>query len=209
MAKPTVLEIQEYYSNLLIVQYHNKPKAKAEIEAWIKSLIASNVIFDVRDGFNLDDAVGVQLDILDKYIGVGRYYEGTYIADSLFRFLMKFKAIQNNSNFSRIEIDESLYNFFTDQIILTSEGNMDETFFFDVAIQDVYEIALGKDLLPRPMAVSIDYSIIKPATGKVFCISNPDGSYNYPDFMGGFGVGLFADVLGQQDYLPYSLPHSF
>lgn len=71
----TVQNIIDYYVNLLIIQYNGKPKARATIELYVKELIASGILFDMRDGFNLDTAVGVQLDIIGKYAGVNRYFE--------------------------------------------------------------------------------------------------------------------------------------
>lgn len=72
---PFSLEILDYYANLLIIQYRNQPKAKATIQAIVKAFIANNIILNIRDAFNIDTAVGVQLDILGKYIGVDRFYK--------------------------------------------------------------------------------------------------------------------------------------
>jgi hypothetical protein len=71
----TVQQLIDYYVNLLIIQYHNKPKAQATIAAVVQELLASGVFFDVRDGFSVDTAVGVQLDIIGKYVGVDRFYK--------------------------------------------------------------------------------------------------------------------------------------
>lgn len=81
-----IKEIVDYYINLLIIQYNNRPKARATIEALIESGIANGVVFDVRDGFNLDTAVGVQLDIIGKYVGVDRFYLGDLLPDFYFGF---------------------------------------------------------------------------------------------------------------------------
>ena len=73
--QPFTLETLDYYANLLIIQYRNQPKAKATIQAIVKAFIADNIILNIRDAFNIDTAVGVQLDTLGKYIGVNRYYK--------------------------------------------------------------------------------------------------------------------------------------
>lgn len=70
----TVQELIDYYSNLLIIQYHNKDKAKATIELFSKILLANGIIFDIRDGYNVDKAVGVQLDVIGQYVGVDRFF---------------------------------------------------------------------------------------------------------------------------------------
>lgn len=69
-----ITELVEYYKNLLIIQYNNKPKAQATIEAVSSMLLSNGILFDIRDGFNIDTAVGVQLDIIGKYVGLDRFY---------------------------------------------------------------------------------------------------------------------------------------
>jgi hypothetical protein len=70
----TLKELQEYYSNLLIIQYNGKPKAKATIEL-IANLIWSNMaLIQIRDAFDWKTAKGVQLDIIGKWVGVSRAY---------------------------------------------------------------------------------------------------------------------------------------
>ena len=71
-------EIQEYYQNLLIVQYHDKKKAKALIANLVKHLFADMILFKIRDGFNILNqpyAVGKQLDCIGEWVGVNRIYD--------------------------------------------------------------------------------------------------------------------------------------
>lgn len=70
-------EIIDYYTNLLIIQYHEKIKAKATIQALITALLADGLILDVDRAFDLDTAVGAQLDTIGKYVGVDRFYNVT------------------------------------------------------------------------------------------------------------------------------------
>lgn len=74
-------ELISYYKALLIVQYRNKPKASATIGALIggtgeQGLIAGAIYNQVRDGFDIETAVGKQLDFLGKLIGPDRYFFG-------------------------------------------------------------------------------------------------------------------------------------
>jgi len=71
-----ITDIIEYYVNTLIIQYHDKPKAQATIRLFAKELLANGIIFDIRDGYDLETAIGKQLDVLGKYAGVDRYYQG-------------------------------------------------------------------------------------------------------------------------------------
>lgn len=78
----TVRSLIDYYINLLIVQYNGKPKARATIQVFIEQLLADGLFFKIRDAYNLDTAVGKQLDIIGKYVGIDRFYKD----DELFDF---------------------------------------------------------------------------------------------------------------------------
>jgi uncharacterized protein DUF2612 len=92
-------ELIDYYTNLLIIQYNSLPKASATIELFISEALANGITFDVQNAYNLiastDDnwdsggtwdsgedwdsgtegiAVGKQLDVIGKYVGVNRFY---------------------------------------------------------------------------------------------------------------------------------------
>ena len=55
-------EIVKYYQNLLIIQYHNKPRAKAVIGALADELAdAWELLMEVQNCFNIDVAIGKQL----------------------------------------------------------------------------------------------------------------------------------------------------
>lgn len=61
------------YLDLLILQYRSLPKAEATIKALANQYININsVIADFEEAFDVDTAVGVQLDILGRIVGVNR-----------------------------------------------------------------------------------------------------------------------------------------
>jgi uncharacterized protein YxeA len=84
--------LQDYYTNLLIIQYKTKIKSRATIQALIKELIpvntsTGNLLFsDIRDAFNIATATGVNLDIIGKYVGCSRQYK-TQLQFEAFSFL--------------------------------------------------------------------------------------------------------------------------
>lgn len=59
------------YVRLLIFQYQ-KPKAQQEIAIMVKQLLMDGVIIAVRDAYNPTTAVGPQLNVIGKYIGIPR-----------------------------------------------------------------------------------------------------------------------------------------
>lgn len=82
----TNAELIDYYVNLLIIQYHNKPKARGHVEAIVKSAMVYEVATAVRDGFDIDTAIGAQLDILGLYLGSDRIVTGTVFTREYFGF---------------------------------------------------------------------------------------------------------------------------
>lgn len=68
----TFNSLTEYYINLLIMQYFNKVRARQTVGTLVQELVASEIIAQVRDGFNLETAVGNQLDFLALYRGATR-----------------------------------------------------------------------------------------------------------------------------------------
>jgi hypothetical protein len=80
-------ELKKYYTDLLIRQYHELPKARGTIDALGKEAIAEQIISQVRDAFDLDTAVGNQLDILGKYVGINRTINGLDIAREYFALI--------------------------------------------------------------------------------------------------------------------------
>jgi hypothetical protein len=96
--------ILNYYSNLLIIQYHDLSKAVATIKALCSVLTPINtttgnlLINDIRDAFNIDTAVGVQLDIIGEYVGVDRFWQGLSLTNgNYFGYIDAY-----NSDISRV-----------------------------------------------------------------------------------------------------------
>lgn len=80
-------ELIAYYANLLILQYRNKPNAMGTIMAIIRSLMIYDLIRAVENGYDIDNAIGVQLDILAKYTGAERIATGVDFTRTFFGFV--------------------------------------------------------------------------------------------------------------------------
>lgn len=68
--------LKEYYSNLLIIQYSNKTKAVESIKVFVGGVMTFDLINDLRSAFDVETALGVQLDVLAKYVGAARVVFG-------------------------------------------------------------------------------------------------------------------------------------
>jgi hypothetical protein len=68
----TIEEVKSYYSGLLIKQYRSKPKAIATIKLLANTAFADGIILNLARAFDIDTAVGAQLDIIGRIVGVER-----------------------------------------------------------------------------------------------------------------------------------------
>ena len=76
---PSVLSFNEltaFYQKLLIIQYRTKAKAFNTIGVYVDESIAGQISAVVQEAFNLDSAIGVQLDTLADYKGAERVVHG-------------------------------------------------------------------------------------------------------------------------------------
>lgn len=67
-----VANVQDYYANLLILQYRSKPKARATIKLGANLYLADGLIFQLNDVLDIDKAEGPQLDIIGGILGCSR-----------------------------------------------------------------------------------------------------------------------------------------
>ncbi len=71
-----IIAIKKRYTDLLITQYRDKPKAKATIEMYVELFWSDGVLFDLPNILNLENAIGYKLDIIGRIVGVDRNYYG-------------------------------------------------------------------------------------------------------------------------------------
>jgi hypothetical protein len=203
MAITDLEEIVNYYANLLIIQYNGKQKAKETIELNVNTLLSDNIVCEVQDAFNLETAVGAQLDILGKYIGVDRFFASSAaligeffsltsyptlgtdseigmtdfanydtdiggfasyedllatqtLNDDDYRTILKLRIVQNNSDHSHKSIDDGLFIFFANSLIMSANENMTMVYFVNNSVFRLSLIAFSKGVLPRPMGVKLN-----------------------------------------------------
>ena len=81
-----VANVENYYANLLILQYRNKPKARATIKLGTDVYLADGLVFELNDCLNIDTAYGAQLDLIGKILGVNRILYGFSTDKPFFSF---------------------------------------------------------------------------------------------------------------------------
>jgi hypothetical protein len=144
----------EYYKNLLILQYSGLPKASGTIQSIAENVILYDLLVSIQNGFNIDTAIGKQLDILGKYTGVSRELYSS-LSDDDYRFLIKMAIVKNSTNGSLKEIDDLFYLFFTGKVIVFDNYDMSITITYDPFIEDIITIAKNNGIIPKPLGVKL------------------------------------------------------
>lgn len=82
-ANPNLLE---YYKDLLILQYRNKDRARATIGTLVDNALCDGLPEQLQTAFDLETAIGDQLTIIGKIVGVPRNVIGLDLEHTFFSF---------------------------------------------------------------------------------------------------------------------------
>lgn len=237
---------EDYYANLLIMQYNGKPCAEATIRALVRLVLANGLFQDVQDAYNmtttvgdqsalisevnamakvggkspaskiaaienifhLPQAVGHQLDMLAKYLGVGRSYvaEGVVnmLSDSDMFTLMRLASLNHIGNHSLSALNETIWEIFSYGLIPIESGNMAMMYFLDpnVITKPVLDAAVYYNALPRHTAVFLAGYILKK-DAPYFSLISYDDEFGQVPLLVISDDGGFLCVSDEDDLLLY------
>lgn len=87
MANATdIANVENYYADLLILQYRNKQKARDTIKLGADLYMGDGLVFDLNNILDIDTAVGPQLDLIGKILGCSRDIVGLTLDMKYFSF---------------------------------------------------------------------------------------------------------------------------
>ena len=177
----TVAELKKYYSDLLILQYLNKPKAMAMIQAVVEPVIMNQLPVDVQNAFAIGTAEGVQLDVIGKYVGVERNGYGLsgqtiMLNDADYTTLIKMVIIKNNSGSSLATIQDLLSSNFPGQIFISDNQTMGLNYLIKESLgtSDLLELLVTGGYLPAPMGVEVSAVVVPDIDFPFFAFYNSD-----------------------------------
>lgn len=191
----TYNEVLNYYANLLIVQYNGKKKATATIKAVMKLVLANLLALQIRDGFDWETAVGIQLDIIGRWVGVTRFYNG-----QLFYFRPWFSLINWNSTPDAAQGGFSTYTDFNDidggfldySNIMPTQNRLNDY---------AYRIMIGLKIIKNNIYATcknIDEAIWNYFKGEVYTVWDVDKlTYCYPE-----SLAEIIEVAKEKNVLP-------
>lgn len=201
----TSQELQNYYADLLILQYKTQPKARATIKALIKELYGSGSLLEMVNAFDIDLAVGHQLDILGKYIGLTRQVkvnigdsDTNILTDEQYRILLKLKLISNTNFSSTSQIRTALYQLFPNDIRLFDNRTMNYEYQLSTLFNDLVNVIIAEELLPLPMGIGFTANVV-PDLLSIYGYYGYDGLNDNPNGYSSYTDGFKGKYLSYGD----------
>lgn len=157
------MALKDYYLNLITSEHRDKPKYTSTLSALFSpsdDIFTLSSIFD--DSFDIDKAVGSQLDIIGVMVGQSRKVSFTssgVLDDEGYRLLLKTKIVKNYWKGDLAELRVLWNNLFPSNNILIHD-NQDMT--LQVALSGDFreldrQLILGGYVVPKPQSVSINF----------------------------------------------------
>ena len=179
----TLNSLLDYYANLLIVQYNGKIKATATIKMIANLILANLLILQIRDGFDWRTAVGVQLDIIGKWLGVTRDYKGSLYWGNTFLSYPNSNQLVPDDTTDTLQHGYSDYSTFD-----TDTGGVityDSLGFVEQSLNDEdYRTVIGLKIIKNSInqtAKNIDDAIWSYFNEQVYTTWQPhEITYHYP-----------------------------
>jgi hypothetical protein len=201
-----VVDIREYYLDLITSLYRNKPKFMAWLDASLKRIPYPQELATFMDiAFELDNAEGNQLDVLGSIVGASRQVNfiptdasSSLLNDTYYRILLKAKIAKNLWNGKIDSLQPIWQSLFPGGAILIRDNQnmtMDVTIFGSVPLM-VRDLVANGYIVPKPQTVRLDnvlYSNYKPAFG--YDMSN--------EYVDGYDIGYWILPLPAPPFFGY------
>ena len=180
-------ELLKYYSNLLIVQYNGKPKAKATIEMLTKIIygVSNTPLFlQIQNAFDWKTAIGNQLDIIGKWVGVNKTYQGLLFWGKTFLSYPKTSDLTPSDKTDSLQHGYSDYSTFNTDLGGTLTYN--ELQFVEQELDpESFRTVIGLKIIKNSIkltAKNIDDAIWEYFGGEVYTTwTSLKVTYHFPD----------------------------
>lgn len=157
-------------TNLLIKQYWEKPKAKAEIELLARNWESSAIFLAGLDpAFDLDSAVGAQLDVLGRIVGISRSVPGV-VPKIYFGFNENPESRGFSSKFDAQRVGGPFFDKFSIPFTALQLGDSDYRFFIRVKAS----LNRASGYLSSDQYIGIQDVVLAAFDGRAYVVDNLD-----------------------------------
>ena len=192
--------LKNYYANLLIVQYNGKPKAAATIKMVVDLIFANLILLQIQNAFDWKTAVGEQLDIIGKWVGVSREYAGSLYWGKKYLSYPSWDILTPDDKTDALQHGYSDYETFDSDIGGTLTYN--EIGFLKQQLNDEdYRVVIGLKIIKNNLVhtcKNIDDAIWNYFNGEVYTTWEPhEITYHYPA-----SLSVVMNVCDYKNVLP-------
>ena len=163
----------ESYLNLITSQYADKPKFMAFVEMFLKEVTPINDGYlSYDDLFNIDKAVGDQLDQIGDIIGLERSLPleneqiPSVLTDDLYRRVLKSRVYFNHWNGTMDGLRYILESLFPGLAydIIDGQDMSYQVYIINPSITDTeVQLILEGYIIPKPSGVQVKYEVLENA----------------------------------------------
>ena len=90
--------LEDYFCDLLIIQYRQAPENRTLIKELVNLIFANNIALQIKDlTVDINKSIGVQLDIVGKWLGLDRYYNGIELWNKVYFSLPSYSHIRSGN----------------------------------------------------------------------------------------------------------------
>lgn len=157
------------YLKLITSEYATQPKYNSYVEAFLKVISPTVDNYNAFESlFNLDAAVGDQLDKLGYLVGISRKLPISnpdiqpILSDDIYRKVIQSKIMANHWDGSIQGLEEIIQNVFPD-LSYTIVDNQDMSYRVLIIDPDydpeVIELLFAGYILPKPAGIRVNYTI--------------------------------------------------
>ena len=162
------------YLNRITSQHKTKPNYMALLKARLEPFTdLARCLESFDEAFDLETAVGVQLDINGQFIGLNRLLTfqpdggiSPLLDDFMYRLLLKAKISKNNWNGTATGMYKLWENLFPEYTILIRDNqDMTMTVYTDMSTPFLLSQLIQHEyIIPKPMGVRFNYIFLEKET---------------------------------------------
>ena len=194
--------LQEYFASLIILQYRNAPKNRSLISQLVNLIFANVLGLQIRDlTVDVEKSEGVQLDVVGKWVGIDRYYNGSELWQHPYLSFPFYSQIKTGV-YDDVQGGFSTYSNFSDnnggfltykqwQDIRTSANKIGDDIF-----RQLIKLKIIKNSINHTCK-NIDNAIWEWSGGKVYTTWGVmQVTYNYaPEFKTLMTLAVYKNIL--------------
>ncbi len=170
-------KIKEWIKNLIIIQYRQSKKNRALIDLLVELIFSNNLVLKIRDlCLNVEKSEGAQLDVVGKWVGVDRFYNGIELWEHPYVSFINYTDIQNvnfPNNLDPMQGGFSTYTNFADNDggFLTYKNWQDTRTAVNKLGDDIFRQLIKLKIIKNSInhtKKNIDKAIYEWSDGKVY-----------------------------------------